>query len=110
MKKLVSFCCQIIQFICKKNYYFSDCDYINASWIRGFSHSKEFIATQNPTVDTIPDFWQMVRENNVKLIVMLTGSKIQEGKNEISKKLKKTTFAKLTIDSFDLTISILFYL
>jgi protein tyrosine phosphatase len=85
----------------QKNYCFLDCDYINASWIRGFSHSKEFIATQNPTVDTIPDFWQMVRENNVKLIVMLTGSKIQEGKNhrqmEISKKLKKTTFAKFTI-------------
>ncbi len=79
----MTFCSQKIKFTFKI-IIFLDCDYINASWIRGFNHNKEFIATQNPTVDTIPDFWQMVRENNVKLIVMLAGSQmsfIQEGKN-----------------------------
>jgi len=49
-----------------------DCDYINANWIRGYLNEHKFIATQGPILETIPHFWQMVVENDVKVIVMLT--------------------------------------
>ena len=50
-----------------------DYDYINASWIRGFQGSKDFIATQTPLQSTIQDFWQMILENKAKLIVKISG-------------------------------------
>ena len=52
--------------------FFVGCDYINANWIRGFNSPSEFIATQGPLASTVPHFWQMILENNVQLIVMLT--------------------------------------
>ena len=51
-------------------------DYINASIIDGFQQKHAFIATQAPLENTVVDFWRMVLEQNVKIIVMLT--KIEE--------------------------------
>ncbi|KAF9577327.1 hypothetical protein BGW38_007518 [Lunasporangiospora selenospora] len=47
-------------------------DYINASLLRPSSISKSYIATQAPLPSTIPDFWQMVDEQESSVIVMLT--------------------------------------
>lgn len=50
-------------------------DFINAHYISGI-HSKGdkfYIATQAPLEHTIDDFWKMVYEKKVKIIVMLTG-------------------------------------
>ena len=52
-------------------------DYINASWVRGYQDIK-FIATQEPTPKTVAHFWQMVFENNCKMILMLTGHEEKE--------------------------------
>ncbi|WAR09328.1 PTPRB-like protein, partial [Mya arenaria] len=41
----------------------------------GFHHQREFIATQGPLPGTIDDFWRMVWEQNVMVIVMLTQCK-----------------------------------
>lgn len=78
----------------------NDCDYINASWVRGFEDRKwvtdaltmikpelilrlkRFIACQGPLDHTIPHFWQMVLENKVGLIVMLTKLKEKSGGSE----------------------------
>ncbi|CAK8674408.1 unnamed protein product [Clavelina lepadiformis] len=49
----------------------SDDDYINASHIKGFCGKKTYIATQGAKDCTIPDFWQMVWEQNSSVIVML---------------------------------------
>ncbi|XP_044581587.1 phosphatidylinositol phosphatase PTPRQ [Cotesia glomerata] len=47
-------------------------DYINASFIKGFSNEEEYIACQAPKEETTYDFWRMVEQYNVRLIIMLT--------------------------------------
>ncbi|XP_063232738.1 phosphatidylinositol phosphatase PTPRQ-like [Bacillus rossius redtenbacheri] len=47
-------------------------DYINASYIKGYSGAVEYIATQGPKEETCEDFWNMVLQQHVQLIIMLT--------------------------------------
>ncbi|KAL3266763.1 hypothetical protein HHI36_010922 [Cryptolaemus montrouzieri] len=47
-------------------------DYINASFIKGYSGEVEYIATQGPLEHTCKDFWKMVIQENVTVIVMVT--------------------------------------
>ncbi|NXU54280.1 PTPRC phosphatase, partial [Turnix velox] len=64
----------------------SDCEesskYINASFVTGYWGSKAMIATQGPLQETVSDFWQMVFQRKVKVIVMLT--ELKEGDREFS--------------------------
>ena len=46
-------------------------DYINASWIKS-AGQQSFIAAQGPLSHTVPQFWQMIAENNVTVIMTLT--------------------------------------
>nr|XP_022294926.1 receptor-type tyrosine-protein phosphatase kappa-like [Crassostrea virginica] len=47
-------------------------DYINANYIKDSDEKIAYIATQGPKNSTINDFWQMVWQENVTQIVMLT--------------------------------------
>ncbi|KAL3881881.1 hypothetical protein ACJMK2_028269 [Sinanodonta woodiana] len=52
-------------------------DYINANFIPDLKRQRVYIATQGPLPGTIDDFWRMIWEHKVSIIVMLT--KCKEG-------------------------------
>ncbi|KAF8557387.1 hypothetical protein OG21DRAFT_1601668 [Imleria badia] len=47
-------------------------DYVNASYVQPLCTRKRYIATQGPLPSTYVDFWTLVWEQNVHVIVMLT--------------------------------------
>ncbi|WRT66591.1 uncharacterized protein IL334_003550 [Kwoniella shivajii] len=50
----------------------NDSDYINASFIQPRGTSRRYIATQGPLDATFHDFWTLVWEQGVRVIVMIT--------------------------------------
>jgi protein tyrosine phosphatase len=50
----------------------SDSDYINASWLAGYASLHEFILTQHPKEQTTADFWRLVWQHRVRLVVVLS--------------------------------------
>nr|ACE75220.1 protein tyrosine phosphatase [Glyptapanteles flavicoxis] len=45
--------------------------YINASFVDGFNHPKKYIVSQAPLETTTSDWWKMIWEQKIELIVML---------------------------------------
>ncbi|XP_067679911.1 receptor-type tyrosine-protein phosphatase mu-like isoform X2 [Haliotis asinina] len=56
-------------------------DYINACHIQGYSKNEDFIASQGPTKKTMVDFFRMLWELRVPIVVMLTNV-MEEGKRK----------------------------
>ncbi|KXX75243.1 Tyrosine-protein phosphatase 1 [Madurella mycetomatis] len=48
------------------------CDYVNASHIQANRSHKRYIASQGPLPATFEDFWSVVWDHDVRVIVMLT--------------------------------------
>ncbi|XP_015433446.1 PREDICTED: phosphatidylinositol phosphatase PTPRQ [Dufourea novaeangliae] len=56
-------------------------DYINASFIRGYTGEDEYIACQGPKEETTFDFWRMIEQYNINIIIMLT-QLVEKGKEK----------------------------
>jgi len=50
----------------------AETDYINANFVDGYKQKNAFIFTQGPLPKTFKDFWQMVWEQRVQVVVMTT--------------------------------------
>lgn len=48
-------------------------DYINADFVEGYKGRKLYICAQGPMANTVSDFWRMIYEHKVSVVVMLTG-------------------------------------
>lgn len=58
-------------------------DYINADFVEGYKGRKLYICAQGPLDNTITDFWRMIYEHKVSVVVMLTGIE-EQGKIKCS--------------------------
>lgn len=47
-------------------------DYINGNFVLGYKERKKFICAQGPMDTTVNDFWRMIWEQHLELILMLT--------------------------------------
>ncbi|XP_075041657.1 tyrosine-protein phosphatase non-receptor type 18 [Mixophyes fleayi] len=56
-------------------------DYINASFIKGIDQQPRYIATQGPLSHTVVDFWRMIWQYQVKVIVMAC-REVEQGKKK----------------------------
>lgn len=53
----------------------TECDYVNASHIKAPWSNKRYIASQGPLPATFEDFWSVIWDQDVRVIVMLTAEK-----------------------------------
>ena len=48
------------------------CDYVNANFVKTSLSNRSYIATQGPIPSTFGDFWNMIWQRDIRVIVMLT--------------------------------------
>jgi len=57
-------------------------DYINACWLPDLiGNEKKFIVSQGPLTETVEDFWRMIIQYDIKVIVMLANL-VEEGREK----------------------------
>ncbi|KAM8910058.1 receptor-type tyrosine-protein phosphatase zeta isoform 2-T2 [Spinachia spinachia] len=56
--------------------------YINASYVMGHHHNKEFIVSQTPLRSTVEDFWRMIWEHSTHTVVRLPHAHCQSEDRE----------------------------
>ncbi|XP_068237862.1 tyrosine-protein phosphatase 10D-like isoform X2 [Palaemon carinicauda] len=81
-------------------------DYFNASYVHGYEKPKMFIACQGPRDREKEDFWRMIWEKNVHVIVMVTKC-IESQVEKCSKYWPNSSEKDLVLPKSKLTVSTL---
>ncbi|XP_066913427.1 tyrosine-protein phosphatase non-receptor type 9-like [Clytia hemisphaerica] len=80
-------------------------DYINANFVNGYDADKKFICTQGPTPFTFNDFWRMIWEQKVGVIVMVTRcverNRIKCGTYWPQMPKESTVFGEIFVENID---------
>jgi protein tyrosine phosphatase len=66
-------------FLSRYPYEDENSEYINAVYVDGFRIKDQFVVTQFPLPSTLGDFWRLVAEKSISLIVVV---------NEVDEKIK----------------------
>uniref|UniRef100_A0A674K7Y7 protein-tyrosine-phosphatase n=1 Tax=Terrapene triunguis TaxID=2587831 RepID=A0A674K7Y7_9SAUR len=79
-----------------------DSHYINANFIKGVYGPRAYIATQGPLTTTVLDFWRMIWEYEVLIVVMACmefemGKELEEKKTEYVIRTLKVTLNKVSV-------------
>lgn len=78
-------------------------DYINASYIDSYDREKAYIATQGPKKKTINDFWQMIWQENVEIIVMLA-QLVEEGRKKCEQYWPESSTQPLVVGNYRVSL------
>ncbi|XP_014226420.1 tyrosine-protein phosphatase 69D [Trichogramma pretiosum] len=76
-------------------------DYINANFVLGYKERKKFICAQGPMENTVCDYWRMIWEQHLELVLMLTNLE-EYSKTKCAKywpdKAETKNFGEITVE------------
>ncbi|CEL02438.1 Putative Tyrosine-protein phosphatase 1 [Aspergillus calidoustus] len=75
------------------------CDYVNASYMKAEHSDRYYIATQAPVPDTFNDFWRVVWEQDIRLVVSLT-AEVERGQVKCHPYWKSGTYGPFHVNNF----------
>ncbi|KAL3436305.1 protein-tyrosine phosphatase-like protein [Aspergillus tetrazonus] len=75
------------------------CDYVNASYLKAEYSNRHYIATQAPVPDTFNDFWRVIWEQDIRLVVSLT-AEVERGQVKCHPYWKTGTYGQFHVNNF----------
>ncbi|KAL4785854.1 hypothetical protein BJX76DRAFT_346748 [Aspergillus varians] len=75
------------------------CDYVNASYMKAEYSDRHYIATQAPVPDTFDDFWRVIWEQDIRLVVSLT-AEVERGQVKCHPFWKSGTYGSFYVNNF----------
>ncbi|RAH82957.1 hypothetical protein BO86DRAFT_310389 [Aspergillus japonicus CBS 114.51] len=75
------------------------CDYVNGNHLKAEKSGKCYIATQAPVPDTFDDFWRVIWEQDVRLVVSLT-AEVERGQVKCHPYWKSGEYGQCQVNNF----------